>query len=1230
MVSIAMETTRLYNINSSYECLGDALAKFNSNFKMLDTLACNLQTDTKDFTESTTLVRDNSAIIDTAFEYILENSNTYTLISNITQALYSHWRGYHFTVYAKPHYFAPNITNIPEIIRVSILNVDYRAFRYPENTIVNVVKTNFNRREWPDSTVTLTAVSAVNSVKELSHSIYRYINYKNQWKYVDVIDCPFQEAPTKFVNNTNLVLNISTVSVGRIDNYTTIDLVARLSGTGGFIDLLNIDYFAWEWYIGGDKNYNSPVTAISIVPGVSPDLDIHGTVNYGADVSAIRLFVEPGVFTDVPSVSTLYIAGYEYTENLMRGDLITFDIKDVPDKSLFDVFFTIEESGVQVGDSSSSILIREDTSFKTFNFTPFIHTKPHTEEYTATWILRDGTTSIESSAGILSVDLDGVDSKVVTLCAHNAYSLAWGDYHNVSRTIVLTQKDNFVPPEFIIFPKQAWIGELVDLNTKNYTIVGSPTAYAHKTSQIESFCVSATSGYDVYDWSVGDYTFTSNTNIAILDIPYRAGLYTSEGATVSLTAYNDYFPKENNTITYITPTGTRTYPITAATDNTSTNPFKHNPKIIDYEDAYFYYDFAQYDLNLNLDSKIIATQEFYTHSIDSPVQIVGGSITYYMSTDQWSVQNTLEAANGTNTIFCISPGDPQLPYCVDPSHVTNLTLSACATLITQIKDANNLWKPYTNVSCFAPIRPEFRITPTTTPTTTPTPTNTPTITPTITPTTTLTPTSTPGYVFGCNTVIRGSGVGTYVYTVYINNGTGTTNFNYNTFSLPDRFEVTLDGVTIIDTGYVGDISYNADLAALGLPTIVGPGKGRLTFNKTTTTDHVFVTVYAPIPGTVWEFEIGCLSGVMNTPTPTPTATPTITPTNTPTPTITPTNTPTRTVTPSNTPTPTITPTVTQTPTLTPATVVLCGDTIKRSGTGDYMFRILDNRGDITINYDTLNIPDRFVLTKNGMVVANTGFVGDTSYNADLAILGLPAVSGPSRGNIYYNNSTGDDIILTVNAPLPSTEFTFQVICSSPTPTPTITPTPTPTSTITPTVTPTATVTNTVTPTKTSTPTNTLTKTPTITPTITPTVTPTITVSPIIRTPFGTININSKASFDLATELVAVGWDGVAVIEVTLRILPGAVIGSPGAAASVTAFAATGIPVTSKINIINDGTIQANTGTNNNTALLIAAPTIITNNGTITATGGTTINAAVDGNSLVTWATTGAVTGSKIN
>ena len=186
-----------------------------------------------------------------------------------------------------------------------------------------------------------------------------------------------------------------------------------------------------------------------------------------------------------------------------------------------------------------------------------------------------------------------------------------------------------------------------------------------------------------------------------------------------------------------------------------------------------------------------------------------------------------------------------------------------------------------------------------------------------------------------------------------------------------------------------------------------------------------------------------------TPTPTPTqsptntSTPTVTPTNTITPTVTPTNTVTPSQTPTNTVTPTNTPTVTQTPTNTPTNT-------------------------------------------------QTPTVTPTHTPTGTAVQSVE----PSRTPTGTPTQTPTNTITPTNTP---TQTPTQTGTPTQTPTNTVTPTntetPTETPTNTPTETPTQTPTNTETPTNTPTPTNT--ETPTETPTNTPTntVTPTNTITP---------------------------------------------------------------------------------------------------------------------------------------
>ena len=102
-----------------------------------------------------------------------------------------------------------------------------------------------------------------------------------------------------------------------------------------------------------------------------------------------------------------------------------------------------------------------------------------------------------------------------------------------------------------------------------------------------------------------------------------------------------------------------------------------------------------------------------------------------------------------------------------------------------------------------------------------------------------------------------------VDVVDLGSATGIVTLDFNAIGIPDKFIVEFDGVEVINTGYRGNASnqtqLNAALANLGLPseTIQSPASGTATFNKTTATTTATVKVFAPLPGTGWNYTLGC-------------------------------------------------------------------------------------------------------------------------------------------------------------------------------------------------------------------------------------------------------------------------------------------------------------------------------------------------------------------------------------
>ena len=89
---------------------------------------------------------------------------------------------------------------------------------------------------------------------------------------------------------------------------------------------------------------------------------------------------------------------------------------------------------------------------------------------------------------------------------------------------------------------------------------------------------------------------------------------------------------------------------------------------------------------------------------------------------------------------------------------------------------------------------------------------------------------------------------------------GPKNMTYQAYSVPDRFRLIYDQVEVINTGFVGDSSYNTDLNAAGFPDVVGPGYGYKTFlHSNPSVNYVDVFVDAPLPNTAWAFLVACNS-----------------------------------------------------------------------------------------------------------------------------------------------------------------------------------------------------------------------------------------------------------------------------------------------------------------------------------------------------------------------------------
>jgi hypothetical protein len=172
--------------------------------------------------------------------------------------------------------------------------------------------------------------------------------------------------------------------------------------------------------------------------------------------------------------------------------------------------------------------------------------------------------------------------------------------------------------------------------------------------------------------------------------------------------------------------------------------------------------------------------------------------------------------------------------------------------------------------------------------------------PSVTPTKTQTPTKTPTNTRTVNVFtgfsqcdqniyVNSNQTGLYEYTIDLGSSVGTVQLNFNSYSVPDSYQIVWSGSTVVDTGFRGSSVYDPQLNSLGYPNVSGPGSGSISFNKTSASPaNATLIVNSPIDASLWSATVNCPKP-FTTPSPTPTKS--VTPTKTPTPTPTPTSTP---------------------------------------------------------------------------------------------------------------------------------------------------------------------------------------------------------------------------------------------------------------------------------------------------------------------------------------------------
>lgn len=115
----------------------------------------------------------------------------------------------------------------------------------------------------------------------------------------------------------------------------------------------------------------------------------------------------------------------------------------------------------------------------------------------------------------------------------------------------------------------------------------------------------------------------------------------------------------------------------------------------------------------------------------------------------------------------------------------------------------------------------------------------------------------------------------------------------------------------------------------------------------------------------------------------------------------------------------------------------CGNLYTYTGNEDYPERYVFNlgvTGTSTLTYQAYQIPDKWVIVQDGVVLLDTGYRGLASYqtqlDAALAERGLPpeTIQGVGSGTAQFTVSSLSPVYVYVYAPIADTSFQTTISC----------------------------------------------------------------------------------------------------------------------------------------------------------------------------------------------------------
>jgi hypothetical protein len=496
--------------------------------------------------------------------------------------------------------------------------------------------------------------------------------------------------------------------INDLERTRKIKLFAKVPYGKGLYNIPKSTPIYWTWKYDSDIN---PITQ-TITAYNNKSIYPYATNQLASNLSAINLDITTNDNTKL-NFHNITVTVYTDSKNPTLTGSYNFLIDDFPSTSIFNTDFITSYVGYEstiIADTRAGIdtITRSNDKNKNFIFKPNtdVLSKIITDPYSIYWTISNRLIKTTSRDNILSFDLEPYKDAILTTVTLNltgGFAPGWSNAHNTSTTTyiyLLPPSDFYKPLKFRSFPELAWLNSpyLTTLNTSNYTLIGSPSAYGNTKTKSLAFWLSANKdGYTKYNYqSLSDKSIVQATNyLELVDLSYNDDNIYSDGLSISLTAYNDTYYPAINSITYQEPDdfGMQKYYFNnfSQTLDVSDDNFLLTPKILPYNDLVLNFDVVNPNLTLNLDDltqrNISINQTLNTSPLNAPAIAIDGTITYILSSKYWEVSANIPIKNGTYDLFTLKIGDPYVPLYTGELGMDNFVLYNVPNIIQQIPES---------------------------------------------------------------------------------------------------------------------------------------------------------------------------------------------------------------------------------------------------------------------------------------------------------------------------------------------------------------------------------------------------------------------------------------------------------------------------------------------------------------------------------------------------------------